>query len=94
MHDDLDRALARLATAPVHAHLADLDAAELIRLAGDVGDARRSVGIGAVSAVGALVMGIGASTTLAAPAPSRATALAPFAASAPFAPSTLLEGDR
>ena len=94
MQDDLDRALARLAAAALHARLADLDTAMLIRLAGDVGDARRSYGIGAVSAVGALVMGITASTMLAAPEPARAGALAPFASSAPFAPSTLLEGDR
>jgi hypothetical protein len=78
----------------VHARLADLDVAELIRLAGDAGEARRGIGIGAVSVFGALAMGIAASTTLAAPAPARTTALAPFAASAPFAPSTLLEGGR
>lgn len=94
MQDDLDRALAGLAAAPVHARLADLDTAVLIRLAGDAGDARRGFRIGAVSAFGALVMGIAASTMLAAPAPARAGALAPFASSAPFAPSTLLEGDR
>ena len=94
MQDDLDRALARLAAAPVHARLADLDAGVLIRLAGDAGEARRGYGIGAVSAVGALVMGIATSTLLAAPEPTRSGALAPFASSAPFAPSTLLEGDR
>ena len=94
MQDDLDRALARLAAAPAHARLADLDSAELIRLAGDAGDARRGVGIGAASALGALVMGIAASATFTAPASARAAALAPFAASAPFAPSTLLEDGR
>lgn len=94
MQDDLDRALARLAAAPVHARLADLDTAVLLRLASDASDARRGFGIGAVSAVGALVMGIAASTMLAAPEPARAGALTPFASSAPFAPSTLLEGDR
>lgn len=94
MQDDLDRALAGLAAAPLHARLADLDTAVLIRLAGDAGDARRGFGIGAASAAGALVMGIAASTMLAAPEPARAGALAPFASSAPFAPSTLLEGDQ
>lgn len=94
MQDDLDRALARLAAVPVHARLADLDTAMLIRLAEDAGDARRGFGIGAVSAVGALVMGIAASTTLAAPQQAQAGPLAPFASSAPFAPSTLLEGGR
>ena len=94
MQDDLDRALARLAAVPVHARLADLDTTVLIRLASDAGDARRGFGIGAVSAVGALVMGIAASILPAAPDPAPAGALAPFASSAPFAPSTLLEGDR
>lgn len=94
MQDDLDRALARLAAAPVHARLADLDTTVLIRLASEAGDARRSFGIGAASAAGALMMGIAASTMLAAPAPARAGPLGPFGASAPLAPSTLLTGDR
>jgi len=94
MDYDLDRALARLAATPVHARLAELDVDALIRRAGDARDARRGLGIGAVSVCGALIMGVAASTTLAAPTPRRDATLPPFAAGAPLAPSTLLEEGR
>ena len=94
MQDDLDGALARLAAAPVHIRLADLDDIVLSRVASDAREARRGAGVGAVATVGALVMGIAASVTIASPATTPISPLSPFGASASLAPSTLLDSTR
>jgi hypothetical protein len=94
MQDDLDRALAKLAAIPTDARVEGLDAAVMARIASDAGDARRGARLGVAAAFGALAMGVIGSTTIAAPNPARGPALAPFGASVPLAPSTLLAGDR
>lgn len=87
--DILDRALARLATAPAPAALAGIDAAVFARIAARADARRGAIGTGAV-AIAALVIGM-AGAELPAPPPP-AMSLAPLSATAPLAPSTLLVG--
>jgi hypothetical protein len=88
--DDLDRALARLAGAPVPAALDDVEARVLARIGTRPVVRQAGLGIGAVT-VAALAIGmIGAELPATA---SPAASLAPLGGASPLAPSTLLIGE-
>lgn len=89
--DDLDRALTRLAGAPVPPELDVVDAHVLARIGARRSASATGVGIGVV-AVTALVMGVAGAGL-----PSRASAgasLAPLGGLSPLAPSNLLVADQ
>lgn len=88
MNIDLEAALSRLAVAPTHPGLANLEAAVFQKIAEQRRhDSRSPLRFGLLAATGAVLMGVaGASLTSAAPAPM----LSPFGPAAPLAPSTML----
>ena len=86
--DNLDKALTRLARAPVPAALDGLEARVLARIATPP-TSRAGLGMGAIM-VGALAIGvIGAGFPA---SPGASASISPFGANSPFAPSTLLVG--
>ena len=90
--DDLDKALARLAGAPVPAGLNDIEHRIIARLATGAGtrNAGAGIGIGAVM-IAALVIGVmGAELPTAA---GSTDTLAPLGGGSPLTPSALLIGD-
>ena len=88
--DDLDRALARLAGAPVPAAFDDVEARVLARIGTRPVVRQAGLGIGVVT-VAALAIGmIGAELPATA---SPAVSLAPLGGTSPLAPSTLLIGE-
>ena len=89
MVQDLDGALRRLSAAPLHPGLESIEDAVLGRLhERTTATPRQGIGICAVAALGALMLGIVASNPVeATPSPG---ALSPFGSSNPLAPSTLL----
>ena len=89
--DDLDKALAKLAGAPVPAALDDIEAGVLARVRRRPTFRETGLGIGVVTTIAALAIGVvGAGV----PAPtSSAASLAPLGGSSPLAPSTLLVGE-
>lgn len=88
--DDLDRALARMASAPIPAALQGIEAHVLARI-GDGSSVRRAgLGIGVVT-IAALGLGmVGAELPATA---SPVVSLAPLGGSSPLAPSTLLASE-
>jgi hypothetical protein len=90
MDDEIDRAMARLAAAPVPARLKSMDSAVFARLRAEAAEARSVTRLGMAATIGALAIGVAGSAISAAPAPP----LSPFGVSAPFAPSTLLATSR
>ena len=88
--NDLDRALTRLADAPLPVALDGLDARVLARVGTGASARRAGLGFGVVITAAALAVGvIGAGV----PAAARPTAsLAPLGGGSPLAPSTLLLG--
>jgi len=88
--DDLDRALARLASAPVPTALDGIEAQVLARIGSRPIVRRAGLGIGVVT-VAALAIGmVGAELPATA---SPAVSLAPLAGASPLAPSALLVGE-
>lgn len=91
---DLDQALRRLASQPVHPGLAGLETAVLSRIANDARHAvSSSMPLVAAAAFVAAAMGV-ASVGMPLRAAEAAPALSPFGPSTPLAPSTLLAGIR
>lgn len=93
MVQDLDGALRRLSAAPLHPGLDAIDDAVLGRLhERTAATPRQGIGICAVAALGALMLGIATSNPVeATPLPGT---LSPFGPSNPLAPSTLLAAGR
>jgi hypothetical protein len=92
MAQDLDAALQRLSIAPTHPGLASIEDAVLARLHERATTTPvPGIGIGALAAVGALLLGI--ATAGPEVAASQGT-LSPFGPSSPLAPSTLLTASR
>lgn len=88
--DDLDKALARLAGAPVPVALDGLEAQVLARIGARPTIARAGLEIGVATTIAALaigVMGAGMPATA-----GQAASLSPLGGSSPLAPSTLLVG--
>lgn len=93
MERDLDAALRRLSTVPAHPGLLSIEGAVLARLQEQAGTTtKHGIGIGAVAATAALMLGI--ATGSPAPATAAPNTLSPFGPSSPLAPSTLLTGSR
>lgn len=93
MNTDLDGLLSRLRDEPAHPGLAGLEHTVFSRLAARPQiSASSQLGLGAVAAFGAVLLGI-ASNGLTQPAEASVT-LSPFGPSNPLAPSTLLAGPR
>jgi hypothetical protein len=93
MTQDLDAALDRLSAAPVHPGLASIEEAVLGRLHQPAATAPlQGVGIGAIAAIAALMLGIASSVPVQASAAP--DTLSPFGPSSPLAPSTLLTASR
>jgi len=90
MHSDIDEALRKLGTAS-HPGLEGLEDAVLAAVKSRR-ETRTGIRMAALAGVGAIALG----TIAAGPAarPASASALAPFGAAAPLAPSTLLESER
>ena len=88
--DDLDRALARLAGAPVPAALDDVEARVLARIGTRPVVRQSGLGIGAVT-VASLAIGMSCADLPATASP--AVSLAPLGGASPLAPSTLLIGE-
>ena len=88
MSKDLDALLTQLAAAPVHPDLARMEDRVMAKIATMAArpEMAHPFCFGAVAAALALVMGIGGADLARQPAPT----LAPFTASHPLAPSTLL----
>jgi hypothetical protein len=88
--DDLDKALARLAGAPVPAALDDIDVRVLARIGTRPVMRQAGVGLGVVT-IAALAIGmVGAELPATA---SPLASLAPLGGSSPLAPSALLVGE-
>lgn len=88
--DDLDRALARLADAPVPTALDSIDTRVLARIGTRPAVRQAGLGLGVVT-IAALAMGvIGAELPASA---SSAVSLAPLGGTSPLAPSSLLIGE-
>lgn len=93
MTQDLDAALRQLASVPAHPGLASIEDAVLNRVhSGPTTRHPKGLGIGAIAALGALLLGIATGGPLEA-SPSPGT-LSPFGPSSPLAPSTLLLASR
>ena len=93
MEQDLDAALWRLSAIPVHPGLMSIEGAVLERLHERVGTTTsHGIGIGAVAAVAALMLGVVSGGPLQAKAAP--DTLSPFGPSTPLAPSTLLTASR
>jgi hypothetical protein len=93
MEQDLDAALRRLSAAPLHPGLDSIEGAVLGRLHHQAtASARQGVGIGAIAAAGALMLGVAAGGSF--PATAAEGTLSPFGPSSPLAPSTLLTASR
>jgi len=93
MVQDLDAALRRLSAAPLHPGLDTIEGAVFGRLHDRaMASPRQGIGVGAIAAAGALMLGILAGG----PFPASATpgTLSPFGPSSPLAPSTLLRASR
>ncbi|WP_375292532.1 hypothetical protein [Sphingomonas melonis] len=88
--DDLDRALARLAGAPVPAALDRIEARVLARIGARPAVARAGFGIGVATTIAALAIGV-MSAGMPATA-GQAASLGPLGGNSPLAPSTLLIG--
>lgn len=88
MHE-LDRALARLAGAPVPAELDGIEARVLARIGARPTVRGAGIGLGVVT-ITALAMGMASAGV---PAAAREPSLAPLGAASPLAPSTLLMGE-
>lgn len=87
--DDLDRALARLAGAPVPAALDGIETRVLARIGARPTARGAGIGIGVVM-IAALAMGMAGAGE---PASARGPSLAPLGGASPLAPSTLLIGN-
>jgi hypothetical protein len=93
MAQDLDAALQRLSAAPVHPGLASIENAVLGRLHQRAATTSlHGVGIGAIAAAAALMLGIASGVPVQASAAPNT--LSPFGPSSPLAPSTLLTASR
>ena len=92
MEDKLDRILAKLATAPTHPGLMDLDAAVLRRIARNPAMRRTSGALAVATALAAVVMGVAGAALPAASAQAQPF-LSPLGPAYPLAPSTLLGDD-
>lgn len=93
MVQDLDTALRRLSTAPLHPGLESIEGAVLGRLhERATASPRQGIGIGAIAAAGALMLGIASGGAF--PASASADTLSPFGPTSPLAPSTLLAANR
>lgn len=89
--DDLDRALARLADAPVPAALDGVEAQVLARIRARPTMRQAGLGVGVLTTIAALMIGVaGADLPTAANA---APSLSPLGGYSPLAPSTLLAGE-
>lgn len=88
--DDLDRALARLAGVPAPAALDGLEARVLARIGARPTVAKAGFGIGVVTTIAALAIGVVGAGMPA--TPGRAATLGPLDGSSSLAPSTLLIG--
>ena len=88
--DDLDRALARLAGAPVPAALEGIEDHVLARIGTRPVVRQAGLGIGAVT-IAALAIGMVSAELPAAASP--VVSLAPLGGASPFAPSSLLIGE-
>lgn len=89
--DDLDKALATLASEPVPAALDDIEAGVFARVGSRPTARQAGFGIGIVTTIASLAIGIvGAGTPATA---SSAASLVPLGGSFPLAPSTLLVGE-
>jgi len=86
--DDLDELLGKLARAPAPAALESMEERVLARLR-STPVARAGFGVGAATAVAALLMGVAGSVPAAA---SGTSSLSPLGPTSPLAPSTLLVG--
>lgn len=87
--DDIDRALARLACAPVPAGLDGLEARVLARIGTRPIARQTGLGVGVIAGAALVIGMVGASL------PSTASAVAPLSplsGNSPLAPSTLLAG--
>lgn len=93
MDDKLDRILAKLATAPTHPGLIDLDTAVLHRIAQDPAVRRTGGALAVATAVAAVAMGV-AGAALPAASGQAQSSLSPLGPAYPLAPSTLLGDDR
>ena len=93
MEQDLDAALRRLSAAPLHPGLDSIEGAVLGRLRQQATNStRQGIGIGAIAAAGALILGVAAGGSV--PATAAQGTLSPFGPSSPLAPSTLLTASR
>jgi hypothetical protein len=91
MTQDLDAALQRLSAIPAHPGLASIDGVVMERLhMRAAATAVHGIGIGAIAAIGALMLGIAAGG----PVQAAPGTLSPFGPSSPLAPSTLLAANR
>lgn len=88
---DLDRMLARLADAPVPAALDGIEARVLARIGARPAVRTAGFGVGVLTTLTALALGMAGSELPAAAAP--AESLAPLGGHSPLAPSTLLVGE-
>lgn len=89
--DELDRALARLAGAPVPAALDGIEAKVLARIGARPTVRQAGFGIGVATTIASLAIGVVGADLPGAASP--AASLAPLGGGSPFAPSTLLVGE-
>lgn len=94
MSKELDDALGRLSAVAQHPELARIEQRVFVRVLEEAASAAQTahrVRVGAVVAIGALMLGMVLGSPVS--ASSSAETLAPFGPSSPLAPSSLLAGD-
>lgn len=89
---DIDDALGRLATAPVHPGLGDLDSMLAAAIAADPGGQAGDGMIGSSVFAACVALVLGAASAMPEPASAMRSGHAPFGATEALAPSTLLAG--